>query len=163
VRSDELEVLMDAHPDLALLAPVPSVFLAEDQGPDVCRRRGKVAFGSRNWELFRQLDALRDGMPVETYIYASQADVRGVFVSWHAHYIGHVESRNGAHPRGRRYRPPFATKDGEDRDGYWAIFWEVTDLEPIAPIPIATLRGFGAKKAYGKPFVPEGPIILDNA
>lgn len=153
---------MDARADMALLAPVPSVFLEEGQGPDVCRRKGKVAFGSRNWELFRQLDALRDGMPVHTYIYASQADVHGVFVSWRACYIRHVESRNGAHPEGRIYRPLFATEDGEDRDGHWAIFWEVTDLEPISPIPIANLRGFGAKKDYGKPFVPEGPIIIEH-
>ena len=153
---------MDAHPELALLAPVPSVFLEPDQGPEVCRRRGKVAFGSRNWELFRRLDSLREGLPVHTYIYASQADVHGVFVSWHALYVGHVEGVNGAHPDRKKFRPPFVSEDGEDRDAYWAVFWEVAQLEPIEPLPIASLRGWGAKKDYGKPFVPEGPLIIER-
>lgn len=151
---------MDVHPNLALLAPVPSVFLEE--GIEVCKRSGKVAFGSRAWELFRELDCLRGGMPVDVFIYASQTDALGAAVSWHGRYIGHVESVNGAHPQGRKFRPPYTRADGEDRAGYWAVFWEVADLEPIEPIPIRELRGRGAKKDYDKPFIPEGPIIIEH-
>ena len=151
---------MDSHPNLALLAPVPFVFLPE--GEELCRRKGKVAFGSRAWELFRELDNLRDGLPVEVFIYASQTDDPSLVVSWHGYYIGSVESDNGAHPEGRKYRPAYTTKDGEDRAGYWGVFWEVADLKPTPPIPIGKLRGHGAKKAYGTPFVPEGPIIIDR-
>lgn len=38
----------------ALLAPVPHDHLLD--GADVCANRGKVAFGSRAWEVIRRLD-----------------------------------------------------------------------------------------------------------
>lgn len=148
---------MDSHPELALLAPVPLVHL--EDGQPVCRKRGKVAYGSRNWTLFRELDDLRAGMPVETYIYASHTDDHKLVVSWHALYIGHVEGIGGLHPAGRKFRPPSAMDDGT---GHWAVFWEVTDLKPIPPISIADFCSRGAKAPYGKPFVPEGPIIVER-
>lgn len=151
---------MNTHPEVALLAPVPFVHL--EDGEPVCRKRGKVAFGSRNWELFRRLDQDRDELGVEkvdVFIYASQTGDREHFVSWHANYIGHVEGVGGAHPGGARFRPPSTMADGR---GHWAVFWEVAGLERIEPIPISKLRGLDAKRNYDKAFIPEGPMRIEN-
>lgn len=40
--------------NIALLAPVPLHHLQD--GYQVARQQGKVAFGSMKWELFRELD-----------------------------------------------------------------------------------------------------------
>lgn len=151
---------MNEVPVAGLLAPVPLEHLVD--GQDVCRAEGKVAFGSRAWEVFRKLDqeSLQD-LPV--LIYASHADgVVRPLVTWRATYVGHVESRAGAHPQGERYRPPSAIAGGEDRSGYWAVFWEVTDLHRLAEqeyVPIGRLRDIKGRR-YGTGFVPEGPILL---
>lgn len=149
---------MNTHPELALLAPVPFVFLEE--GASLCRKRGKVAFASRAWELFRELDSLREGMPVEAFIYASQQGAGTPAVTWHGHYIGSVESQDGAHPEGRRYRPPFTVVDGEDKAGYWAVFWEVASLKSIDPIGMSEFAGWKTEKRYKSSFIPEGPLIV---
>jgi hypothetical protein len=52
---------------VALLAPVPLQHLRSGQTKAECE--GRVAFGSRAWEVFRKLDALREGMPVDVFIY----------------------------------------------------------------------------------------------
>ncbi len=146
---------MDLHPTLAILAPVPLLHL--EDGEYVSTHKGKVAFGSRAWEFFRKLDEERDGLEVETFIYASHTDVRDFSVTWHGRYVGHVEGVNGLHPKGRRYRPPSTLK--WDDEGYWAVFWEVAGLERLAePIPIAELHAWGTDEPYGKGFVPEGPM-----
>lgn len=89
---------------VALLAPVPLVHL--EDGHRVVESEGKVAFGSRAWETFRQLDDVRKGQPVDVYIYASHSDGNHDFeVSWRGPYIGHVEGNMGSHPDGMRYRP----------------------------------------------------------
>lgn len=148
--------------DVALLAPVPFEHL--EDGAEVCRREGRVAFGSRAWEVFRKLDHLRNGLPVEVYIYASHdPGPRRLAVSWHALYIGHVEGQNGAHPHGMRFRPPSTGKYLDDNRGFWAVFWEVEDLNLLPEdkyIPTGRLCGLGKKKNYGTNFVPEGPILI---
>lgn len=149
---------MPLHPDITLLAPVPLVHLAGERGGEyVCAHKGKVALGSRAWEFFRALDEDRNGLEVETFVYASHSDARDLSVTWHARYVGHVEGVNGVHPDGRRYRPKSTIEcDGE---GWWAVFWEVAGLERLAePMPIAELCAYGTGEPYGKGFVPEGPM-----
>lgn len=143
-----------------LLAPVPESHLTA--GEEVCREQGKVAFGSRAWEVFRELENQDDhGLPV--LIYASHSELRaGPTVTWIATYAGHVESRGGAHPDGDRYRPSSATGSGEDGAAFWAVFWEVNDLRRLPSdehIPIRSLRDRRGRR-YGRDFVPEGPILL---
>jgi len=149
---------------IALLAPVPLEHLQD--GTDICKREGRVAFGSRAWELFRELDLQRKGMLVDVYIYPSQKSVaRGFHASWHGIYIGHVESQNGAHPEGMRVRPPSTAKYSEDNIGYWAVFWEVTNLRELSTaerIPLSYLTGFGKPKAYKVGFIPEGPLLIEH-
>lgn len=146
-----------SSPDIALLAPVPVGLLKE--GQRLCETKGKVAFGSRAWELFRSLDELRGDLPVDVFIYASHTDQLDKIVTWRGRYVGHVEGVDGKHPDGRKFRSQLALEDGS---GWWAVFWEVEDLQPVVPIPIAGLRGHRSTKEYGTSFVPEGPMIIEH-
>jgi hypothetical protein len=148
--------------DVALLAPIPLEHL--EDGSEVCRREGRVAFGSRAWEVFRKLDDLRNGLPVEVFIYASHdPGVRRLVVSWRALYIGHVESVNGAHPEGMKVRPPSTARYLDDNQGYWAVFWEVEELHRLEEgqgNPTGSFWGLEKANSYGRNFVPEGPILI---
>lgn len=148
---------------VSLLASVPEVHL--QSGAEICRNEGFVAFGSMAWELFRKLDVLRDGLPVEVLIYPSHAGESVDYtVRWRGKYIGHVHSEGGAHPDGMRHRPPTTTSNPEDNLGHWAVFWHVSDLQPLSDeeaIPIGRLRGYGKKQPYGRGFVPRGPVIVE--
>lgn len=149
----------------AILAPVPEEHLVD--GCDVCQEKGKVAFGSRAWEVFREADRERAGQPVEVLLYASHLVDGGrsrAVVTWRAEYIGHVETKTGAHPAGMQYRPPSTAKYESDNAGHWAVFWEVAELRRVPPdqqVEISSLRGVGKKKYYGKDFVPEGPLRIE--
>ena len=149
--------------NVALLAPVPLIHLTD--GALVCQQEGKVAFGSRAWEVFRDLDRTRVSESVDVLIYASHANADGpAVVTWRAKYIGHVEAKNGTHPEGMQYRPPSTAEHSSDNLGYWAVFWEVTDLHELPAdeaIPVKELQSL-AGKYFKASFVPEGPIIMSN-
>jgi hypothetical protein len=142
--------------EFAILAPVPEEHLLSWQQDG---QETKVAFGSRDFELFRQADARRGDKAVEVFIYASLAKNRPLKpeVSWHGLYVGHVQSRSGRHPQGMKYRPPSTASDTPT----WAIFWEVEELKPLSsPIAIASLGGLGKKSNYKSRFTPEGPLLI---
>ena len=155
---------MNTTKQVALLAPVPLEHLAD--GVDVCAEKGKVAFGSRAWEVFRKLDELRKGELVDVFIYASHTGLSGPpEVSWRARYIGHVVSDGGAHPDGMQYRPESTAKYSDDNKGYWAVFWEVESLVQIESdkrIRITDFCGLDKNKHYPKVFVPEGPLLIKH-
>ena len=149
-------------PAICLLAPVPLEHL--EDGLHVCQSKGKVAFGSRAFEVFRELDTHRNQMPVKVFIYASgnPTDER-LDASWTGNYVRWVEVPTGAHPDGMMYRPPSTAKYPGDNKGHWAGFWEVTGLqklEPIARIPTGQFVGFGSGKQYKKNFIPKGPLLV---
>ncbi len=149
--------------DFALLAPVPLMHLGE--GRDTCIAQGKVAFGSRAWEVFRDLDEKRHNQPVDVYIYASMEHADGSpAATWRAEYIGHVEAKMGAHPAGMRYRPLSTANYPSDNYGHWAVFWEVTNLRMVddnEQVLVKDLQGVGGN--YFKPeFIPQGPIIIQS-
>lgn len=149
--------------DVALLAPVPLEHLKS--GAAICTQHGKLAFGSMAWEVFRKLDELRADARVHTYLYASHTNATPILqVSWHAFYIGHVESVGGTHPNGMKFRPPTTAKYLDDNIGTWAIFWEVEDLNELSQdhrIWISQLRGLDKKKHFAQDFIPEGPILIE--
>lgn len=154
--------MVESSRSVALLAPVPRRHL--DSGVEVLRREGRVAFGSRAWELFRKLDDLRCGEPVDVYIYASHEDGNAE-VSWLARYVRSVESQDGAHPEGMRLRPLTTASNESDNLGHWAVFWELDELrclEPHERHPMTDFTPFGKRKAYGKSFVPEGPLLIEH-
>jgi hypothetical protein len=150
--------------NVALLAPVPLEHLIDALA--IMSNQRKVAFGSRDWETFRELDSLRKGLPVDTYIYESHGEGRFDFnVSWRARYIGHVESDLGAHPAGMKYRPASTCKYANDNSGHWAVFWELNHLERIPEqdrIHVGDFTGYGQKKAYGHSFSPRGPLLVEH-
>jgi hypothetical protein len=149
---------------VALLAPVPLEHLID--GAQVCAHEGKVAFGSRAFETFVELDVARNSKPVDVCIYASHAHEDGpIRATWAAKYIGYVKALNGAHPDGAKYRPPSTFKYPSDNEGHWAIFWEVTDLRRLPDdeaIPVREMRGWKHKTKYKRFFVPEGPVIIEQ-
>ena len=68
---------------IALLAPVPLEHLKDGIG--ICQKEGKLAFGSRAWDTFRELDELRNSNPVPVLIYASMSQVDGpATITWQA-------------------------------------------------------------------------------
>ncbi len=121
-----------------------------------------MAFGSRVWEVFRELDALRFGLPVDVYIYASHDNINRTFeTTWCAKYIESKESFDGTHPDGIRFRPPTTINDKD----VWAVFWEVIDLRPAAEIEkieISNCTSYGKRKSYGKFFFPERPLLIEH-
>jgi hypothetical protein len=145
--------------NIALLAPVPLEHLLDAQ--EIIETEGKVAFGSQRFDLFRQLDSERNGLPVDVYIYASRREGQPEGETfWVARYVGRVESDLGAHPGGMRFRPRSTTDDTA-----FAVFWEVDALKSVAQsewCQLSGLTGFEKKKPYGKPFVPEGPILIEH-
>lgn len=61
------------------------------------------------------------------------------------------------------YRPDSTSQYSSDNSGYWAVFWEVEDLRAVPSsewCDPAELKGYGKKKTYGQPFVPEGPLLI---
>ena len=155
---------MTTASNVALLAPVPFEHLNDGQG--VVQEKGKVAFGSRAFETFLELDKQRKGMPVDVYIYESHGEGHYDFkVSWRGRYIGFVNSDLGAHPNGMDYRPKSTAKYLSDNSGYWAVFWELDSLERIPEgerIHVSEFTGHKKKKAYGHAFSPEGPLLIEH-
>ena len=158
--STEMADQNDRAPDIALLAPVPKEHLVD--GKQTALTMGKVAFGSRAYDVFLKLEQEREGKPVDVYIYeSSEGDFR---VAWHARYLGYVGAVNGAHPDGMTYRPASTAKyPGDNEGGDWLLFWEVESLKEIPEeqrVHVGTFIPFGKKKPYGNSFAPHGPLLI---
>ena len=150
--------------NLALLAPVPEEHLVA--GRECCLVNGSVAFGSRDFEVFRQLDAQLSGAPCDVLIYASWplTPVSGPpAVTWIATYLRTVDARLDGSPPPGIFRPSSTEKYPGDSKGHWAVYWEVTHLAPLpkeAHLRVHTLRGLASSKRYLKTFRPERPLII---
>ncbi|MGO6689219.1 hypothetical protein [Rhizobium leguminosarum] len=148
---------------VALLAPVPEEHLVS--GLLKCHQVGKIAFGSRSFQLFRDLDAARGTQPVDVYIYASASVKFGLpKIRWQARYTGHVEARAGSHPDATTYRPESTLKYESDNEGHWAVFWEVVDLRELSKggaIPMNLFRSWRSRKYFVSTFIPEGPLLVE--
>ena len=144
-----------------LLAPVPAAHL--EDGVEVCHREGEVAFGSRAFDVFRDLDDLRGDHPIEAYIYSSHDHERtgGAKVNWRATYVRRESALlGGSHPDPERFRPP-STWD-EDGQGYWLLFWHVANLRPLPPeerIWTSDFKDLKHGRKAREPYAPEGPMI----
>ena len=149
--------------DIALLAPVPLEHLIS--GLPVCKAAGKVAFGSNAFQTFRDLDLLREDLTCDVYIYPSDSGLFGKpKIRWLATYIRHVDSNNGRHPDGMAYRPTSSEAYPSDNLGFWACFWEVSDLRELSSsdaLSMNRLKGAKTAKSYVSGFIPHGPVIVD--
>jgi hypothetical protein len=146
---------------VALLAPVPEEHLLSGQETE--RQSGKVAFGSKNWELFNTLGELLKGDESDVLLYASDAlhPLNPPTATWSARFVGFTVAVNGAHKNGMRYRPASTAKYPLDNQGNWTVFWEVKNLKPVSPgIKISLLRGFEKPHSYLKNFIPKGPVLI---
>src|SRR4051812_15495144 len=104
--------------EVVLLAPVWLKHLEE--GLEVCKREGRVAFGTQSLEVFGRLDGIRGDRPVDVYIYAAGAKAGDdPAVTWKGKYDRCVEAAQGRHPLGDQLRPK-----STDTDTAWAGFWE---------------------------------------
>lgn len=147
---------------VALLAPVPEKHLID--GLQSCATFGDVSFGSRDFEVFRELDGLLGGRSCQVLIYSSWADkpIPGpATVIWIATYREHVEARpDGSAPVG--VNRPASTVD--DQKGHWAVYWRISDLVQLPRtewIKVSLLRGHQSGRNYLKSFRPERPLIVE--
>ena len=151
----------DVH--FAILAPVPLEHLKS--GFAVCQDQGSVAFGTMKWELFRQIDELREGSRVAALIYPSHDEnlpaKDSFIVSWFGWYTHFRDSKGGAHPDGMTFRPPTTADYPADNKGHWAIFWHVEglhELPKLKQLPIKKIQGF--KGGWRKNAPPRGPELV---
>jgi hypothetical protein len=147
---------MKINQSFAILAPILEVHL--NDGQDVCQQQGKVAFGSQDWELFREVDKKRGDEAIEVYIYTSSGK-SGTYagIYWHGLYIGHVNSRRGRYPLGNQFCPPSAQDDTK-----WAIFWEVEELDTlISSVRIEDLQALGKKTCFSSSFFPKQVTLIE--
>jgi len=148
---------------VALLAPVPLEHL--EDGQITCKDYGKVAFGTRAWEVFRKLDAIRNGTPVNVYIYASQnPDCDRLEVSWLGRYVNFQPAENGRHPN-PLFRPPSTHEEDRffDLKTAYVGFWELDQLKCLLDedrITTGSFCGYETGREYKKNFVPEGPTLV---
>jgi hypothetical protein len=146
---------------VAFLAPVPEEHLLS--GQENLGVSGKVAFGSKNWELFNKLEGLLKGGECDVLLYASDAlrTFNPPTATWSAKFVGFAVAVNGAHKDGMKYRPASTTKYPLDNQGSWTVFWEVRELKPMIPsLKISLLRGFEKPHSYLVNFIPKGPVLV---
>ena len=82
-------------------------------------------------------------------------------VSWWGWYVGHSESKGGAHKEGMLHRPPTTGAYSTDNSGHWAVFWHVQGLRelpaekrlPIGKVPTT-------KSGWRKTAPPRGPELV---
>jgi hypothetical protein len=147
---------------VALLAPIPEEHLIS--GLETLGRSGKIAFGSKSWELFSKLDSMLAGSECDVLIYASDPNrhVSPPAVTWKARYVTSSLAVNGAHKDGMKYRPDSTAKYPLDNKGNWVLFWEVNNLQRLQPpIKLGQLRGFEKPNRYLTEFIPRGPLLIE--
>jgi hypothetical protein len=154
----------------AMLAAVPEIHLisgldaiatqieSDDLPP---QHAPKIALGCMEFELFGELEKLRNGKGIEVFIYASEAQGDQPLnpeVTWRGVYTGYVPSRRGRYPGNAMFRPQSTASDSPT----WAVFWEIQALERLkTPIPIGTLRGKNKKANYQPRYIPESPVLIE--
>lgn len=152
---------MRQHAEVALLAPVQLTHLESALESVSTFRPHPAAFGSRDWQLFEDLDAetANAGAPAHVFVYASQTGVLHGTVSWHGFYLKHTRSSNGRYTRSKHNRPSTTWDDDQD---YWAVYWEVVGRKEIEPIPLSQFRTWKLDSALDTSFVPHGPMLVAN-
>lgn len=148
--------------DFAILAPVPLEHI--ESGQTIAEEKGFVAFGSRKFEFFREIEQRREGAPVPVLLYPSHEDDQAkltFLVSWIGWYIGSEETHNGRHSLGMDHRPPTTERYDSDNRGHWAVFWHVSQLHSLPTkdrFPISKLQT--VKGGWRKNAPPRGPELV---
>ena len=153
--------LLTSVPEMHLISGLEAIAAqldSEELPPDLSP---KVAYGSMDFEVFAEVEKLRNGKAVDVFIYASEAkgdQPLNPEVTWRGLYIGCVGSRRGRYPGKAIFRPQSTATDSPT----WAVFWEVQQLERLkTPIPIGNLRPKNKKANCQPRFIPESPILIE--
>ena len=146
---------------LALLMPVPWEHLAD--GETVCKREGKVAFGSNAFEILHKFQE-GGGVGTHVLIYSSHEHLPGVpEVTWRAIFLGMAKGEDYSANDLRQFRPESCW--AEDRSGLgWGCFIELADLERLADTDSIPVRDIQTRsgKAHAPDFVPRGPTVVTD-
>jgi hypothetical protein len=144
--------------EVALLTPVPLEHLKS--GEAVCRREGRVAYGSESGMVLSELAAAATDAECKVLFYASHTAPDGPpRVTWSGRFVGLTGAKAGRHPDHDRLRPP-----STDSDGDWLVFYEVADLKQLDSadqLPLHSLKTPKGKKLAGA-FIPQGPTLIEN-
>jgi hypothetical protein len=153
--------------DKAILTVVPLEHLRS--GLTTIQIAGKVAFGSgdatsgnsRMLEFFHGLEKGIDVYIVPTHTPPNYPGQKRI--AWVGRYLGYVNSIEGAHPAGMKYRPATTKKYATDNQGYWVLFWEVENLLELPPeshVKVSEFQSYKTKR-YHKPEIPRGPTLVE--
>ena len=116
--------------DFAILAPVPLVHL--ESGLGIVSQQAYVAFGSRKYDLFEEIDRTRGRDLVPVLLYPSHDDDRIQFdykVSWTGWYVGSTSDQEAKFADERAgCRPPSTKANANDNASIWPTFWRVASL-----------------------------------
>ncbi len=139
--------------EIALLAPVPWTHLRS------ASQLKEATFGSDNWELFRKLNEVSSGQEVDVYIVATHLNeaIPDEERLWRALYIGSCEAGTEKFRQSEKHRPATTVTDTS-----FAVHWLIRDLRPAEWGLISEMIPFGKKESYGKPFRPQGPILIKH-
>lgn len=146
---------------IALLMPVPWEHLAD--GETVCKREGKVAFGSNAFEILHKFQT-EGGVGMHVLIYSSHEHQPGVpQVTWRATFLGMAKGEDYSVQDLRQYRPESCWD--EDRTGPgWGCFIEVSDLERLDEEDAVTVREIPTRsgRPHAPDFIPRGPTVVTD-
>lgn len=153
--------ILASVPEMHLLSGLEAITAQLDSDELPPNHSPKVAFGSMDFEVFAEIEKLRNGKAIEVFIYASDAQGDQPLnpeVTWRAAYVGYVGSRRGRYPGKAIFRPQSTAMDSPT----WAVFWEIEELAQLKPaIPIGNLRGKNKKANYQPRFIPESPVLIE--
>lgn len=151
--------------DFAILAPVPELHLRT--GQQVARERTHVSFASKKWELFQEIDRLREGSEVPVLIYASHDELAepSFRVSWCGWYVGCLTDRDDMIREERLgHRPPSTIGNRHDDHRAWAVYWRVRALKPVSAEQVGSIGSFRSYKSghWRQGSAPRGPELVDR-
>ena len=152
--------------DFAILAPVPQPHL--DDGLGVCHDTDYVSYGSQKWELFREVDTLRQDEDVPVLIYPSHEEAEAklkFLIAWTGFYVGHSDSiAEKVWDEQHGHRPPCAEnwRSAGDSANGWAVFWRVRDLTKLSDAESVPIRSLESYKSghWRMDNPPHGPEIV---
>lgn len=154
--------LLASVPEMHLISGLEAIAAQLDSDALPPDHRPKIALGSMAFELFGEVEKLRNGRMVEVFIHASHVQGDQPLnpeVTWRGLYVGYVGSRRGRYPGQPIHRPKSTATDSPT----WAVFWELQELEQLKkPIPIGKLRGKNKKANFQARFLPEEPVLIEH-
>lgn len=149
----------------AILAPIPEAYLLASREAIAAQLDAEISdpsivLGCNEFEVLGEAQQKRDDKTVTIFIYASDPaeTTLNLSVTWQANYKGVSHSRRGRYTGNKLRRPPLSISPKDA----WAVYWELTDLEPMkTPLALERFCPLGKKKNLGPRSAPKGPILVE--